>query len=252
MKRLTLLIVTHILITVHLYGQSSDELYSKISEMDSLFFLALNSCDLEKYKSFLTEDFENYHDKAGLTKSLTSEMSDMKIFCGEQRKRQPLRRELIKGTLKVYPVNNYGAIETCEHVFYLQINNGTEKPVAQAKFTCVWKLENNKWKISRNLSYDHQPLAKMKLAEDILELYKGNYKASDRIINISREKNILRITDIQDGKSVWSAEILPEAENMFYLNYENAQFEFVKDRTKIVKLVIYENGKRIEEANKMN
>lgn len=251
MKKLMLAALTFVFINVHLHAQSQDKLYSQIRQADSLFFSALNNCDLEKYQSFLADDFESYHDKAGLTESRTKEMADIKIFCGEQRQRQHLRRELIKGTLKVYPVNNFGAIETGEHVFYLQINDGTEKLVAQARYTLVWKMENEMWRISRNLSYDHQPLGKVKLSTEILDRYNGNYQASDRIINIKREHNILRITDINDGKVGWSAEILPETENKFYLNYENAQVEFVRQGKKVVKLVIYENGKKLEEARRV-
>jgi hypothetical protein len=60
------------------------------------------------------------------------------------------------------------------------------------------------------------------------------------------------VTDIQKGKSVWNAELLPEADNIFYLNYENVQYKFVKDRANILKIIIYENGKKLEEANKMD
>jgi len=237
---------------VPLYGQSSKELYTKISEMDSLYFSAQNNCDLEKYKSFLADDFEFYHDKAGLTKSRKNEMADMEIFCGEQRKRQPLRRELKRETFQVYPLNKYGALEMCEHLFYLQINGGTEKLVGQAKLICVWKLEETVWKIARIISYDHQPIGEVKLSEKILESYKGNYKATDRIINIDREKDILRVTDIQDGKAGWNAELLPETTKMFYLNYENVQYKFIKSKNKILKLIIYENGEKLEEADRIN
>lgn len=252
MKKLNLITLLFIQINVQLYGQSSQELYRKIYKMDSLYFSAQNNCDLEKYKSLLADDFEFYHDKAGLTNSREKEMADMKIFCGEQRKRQPLRRQLKKGTLQVYPLDKYGALETAEHTFYLQIAGGKEKLVGQAKFTCIWKLQDTAWQISRIISYDHQPLGEAKLSDNNLELYSGNYKAIDRLINIAREKNILRVTDIQDNKRGWTAELLPEAENIFYLNYENVQYEFITKGSRITKLIIYENGKKLEEANKIN
>ena len=108
------------------FSQQSGELYDKIARMDSLYFSAQNECDLDTYASYLSEDFEFYHDKGGFTASKDDEMEDMAIFCGkEQRTRQPLRRELVDGSLKVYPMDNYGALEFCDHVFYLQINDGT-------------------------------------------------------------------------------------------------------------------------------
>ena len=220
--------------------------------MDSVFFVAQNECNLQDYEAFLTQDFESYHDKAGLTTPRDSEMADMQIFCGEQRKRQPLRRELIPGTMEVYPLNNYGAIESGEHVFYLQINDGTEKLVGQAKFTFIWRKQLKDWKLARVLSYDHQPLGEIELDEKTLSLYEGNFKAADRIVNIKREGNILRVSDLKDGEVVWNAELLPEAEHLFYFHYENVQVEFVIEEGALVKHIYYVDGEFQEEVFKIN
>lgn len=233
-----------------LSAQNPTELHQKIAELDSIFFAALNNCDTVTYKSLLAEDFEAYHDKAGLTKSREREMADISVFCAEQRKRQALRREL-KGPLEVYPLNNYGAIENCKHVFYLQINDTKEKLVAQAKFTGVWKFENNEWKLARSLSYDHQPLAEIELADEILSSYEGNYRAADRTVKLKKEGKILRMTDLVDGKEVWNTELLPESENLFYLNFENIQVEFRRNGTRVEKFVVYENGVPKEELIKI-
>lgn len=245
-----LIILTCFSLASKLSGQVEGEFYRKIAELDSLFFAAQNDCDLEKYKSFLAEDFEFYHDKQGLTKSRESEMKTMAIFCGEQRKRQHLRRELIQGSLKVYPLNNFGAIQTCDHKFYLVIDERTSKLVAKAKLTNVWKFENNEWKLARTFSYDHQPLAQVQLEDNILNSYAGNYAASDRTINIQKQGAILRATDIKAGEMVWSGELLPESENVFYLNYENVQYEFVKEGAEVVRLIIYEQGRPVESINR--
>jgi ketosteroid isomerase-like protein len=253
MKKLTILPLIFASLAIQLFGQSSGELYETIARMDSSYFAAQNNCDLKKYESFLAKDFEFYHDKVGLTPSLKNEMVDMAIFCGEQRKRQPLRREMTEGTLRVYPINDYGALEFCDHVFYLQISDGTEKLVGRGKMTAIWKLENDQWKLARIISYDHQPLSEVELEDNILDLYVGNYELPGRIVNIKKEGHLLRVTDIQNGEKGWTKELFPESENVFYLNYENVQYEFLKDgTTEIVKLVIYENGKKIEEASKMD
>lgn len=219
--------------------------------MDSLYFSAQNECDLEKYASFLSEDFEFFHDVAGVTPSKENEMSDMAIFCGEeQRRRQPLRRQLTEGTLKVYPMDNYGALQFCDHVFYLQINDGTEKVVGSGKMTALWKKENDDWKLTRIISYDHQPLAEVELTNDILNQYVGDYVLPDRIVNIKKEGKLLRATDINDGKPGWNTELFPESENKFYFKYENVIYEFAKAGNKVETLNIYENGKLIEEAKR--
>lgn len=227
------------------------ELFKAIATMDSLYFSAQNACDLEKYAYYLSEDFEFFHDKAGFTPSKESEMSDMAVYCGEeQRRRQPLRRELTKGTLKVYPMDNYGALEFCEHVFYLQINDGTEKVVGSGKMTALWQKENNLWKLARVISYDHKPLAEVELTSETLNQYAGNYSLPDRIVNIKREGKLLRATDVHDGEPGWTTQLFPESENTFYFNYENVVYEFIKSGTKIESLNIYENGKLIEEAKR--
>jgi len=227
------------------------ELFQAIATMDSLYFSAQNACDLEKYASYLSEDFEFFHDKGGFTPSKEDEMSGMAIFCGEeQRRRQPLRRELTKGTLKVYPMDNYGALQFCDHVFYLQINDGTEKVVGSGKMTALWQKEDDSWKLSRIISYDHQPLAEVELSSETLEQYVGDYSLPDRIVNIKREGKLLRATDVNDGKPGWNTALFPESESKFYFKYENVVYEFVKNGAAVEALNVYENGKLIEEAKR--
>lgn len=232
-------------------GRQAGELYYTIAKMDSLIFSAQNACDLDMYASFLSEDFEFFHDVAGFTASKDDEMKDMRIFCGdEQRSRQPLRRALTKGTLKVYPMQNFGALEFCDHKFYLQMPDGTEKVVGSGKLTVVWKLIDEEWKLMRVLSYDHQPLAEAELSKKVLDQYAGNYIFSDRIVNIKTEGKFLRVTDLIDGKPVWSKMLFPETQNTFYLNYENVVYEFLKKESAVVSVNIYEGGKLFEKGER--
>ena len=230
----------------------TSELFQKIATLDSLMFsVAQRDCDLETYAAYLADDFEYFHDKAGFTGSKEEEMADMVIFCGEeQRSRQALRRELVKGTLEVYPMDSYGALEFCDHIFYLQINDGSEKVIGSGKMTALWKKENDTWQLTRIISYDHQPLAEVELSSAILDQYAGDYILPDRIVNIKTEGKLLRVTDINDGKAVWTKNLFPEAANKFYLNYENVVYEFLKSGTQIEGLKIYENGKLFEEAKR--
>lgn len=248
-----ILIIIVICPTFKSYSQESGDLYDRIAQMDSLYFSAQNACDLEKYASYLSEDFEFFHDKGGFTASKDDEMKDMAIFCGKaQRTRQPLRRALVKGSLKVYPMDNYGALEFCDHVFYLQINDGTEKVVGSGKMTALWKLINGEWKLTRVISYDHQPLAEIELSTEILNQYVGDYVLPDRVVNIVREGKLLRATDVTNGKPGWNTELFPQSENSFYFNYENIIYEFLKKGSAVTTLNIYENGKLIEEAKRKN
>ena len=138
--------------TVGAHAQPADELYRTISDLDTALFDSYNSCDLEKFKSFFTDDLEFYHDQGGLTvgsQTVTEQVK--KNICGK------VRRELVAGTLKVYPMHGYGAVEVGSHRF--QPAKGGE-PTGEAKFIHVWQRKDGAWKITRVISYDHVALKK--------------------------------------------------------------------------------------------
>ena len=54
-------------------------------------------------------------------------------------------------------MDNYGAVQTGEHVFYIKGEDGKEVLDGKAKYTHVWKYEKDQWRISRVISYDHGP-----------------------------------------------------------------------------------------------
>ena len=66
------------------------------------------------------------------------------------------RRELVRESLKVYPINNYGAIEAGTHRFYALSQGKPDRLTETAQFTHVWKEGNGQWRLARALSYDHQ------------------------------------------------------------------------------------------------
>jgi ketosteroid isomerase-like protein len=249
MMRLTILLLA---IGNQLFGQStagSDQqiLFRQIISVDSIFFQALNTCDLKTYESFLTDDFEFYHDKGGLTKSRDAEMKSMTLFCGEQRQRQKLRRELIRESVEVNPIKDFGAVQTGRHRFFLVIDDKTEKLIEEAKFTNVWQRQSSGWKLSRVISYDHKPICNVQLSDNILDKYTGNYQMTpDRIILITKNQKLLRV---EDGD--WSADLYSESNSKFYLDHGNVQFEFVKrQKGNVGKLIIYENGTEIERGTR--
>lgn len=136
-----------------------DDLYKKIESLDSVMFSVVYKCDVQMIESFFTADLEFYHDKGGLTKSRAAFMDmQQKNFCGNH----PfyLRREPVPGTMKVFPMDNYGAVQTGEHVFYIKGADGKEILDGRAKYVHLWKFEQAQWRIARVISYDHGPAAK--------------------------------------------------------------------------------------------
>ena len=132
-----------------------DELLRTIASLDSALFASASydRCDLEKFKTFFTDDVEFYHDQGGLTVGSQAVAEQVKKnICGI------VRRELVAGTLKVYPMHGYGAVEIGVHRFY-QPKKGNE-PTGEAKFIHLWQKKDGAWKIARVISYDHLALKK--------------------------------------------------------------------------------------------
>lgn len=132
--------------TIVKYVPDNQELYESIVIMDSIFFGAYNKCDLGKQSSILSNDLEFYHDQGGLTTSKQEVMDGIaKNICGK------VTRELVAGSIEVYPIKNFGAIQIGLHKFY---NN--QEPVGTlskaGKFITIWKNEDGDWKITRVIS----------------------------------------------------------------------------------------------------
>ena len=129
----------------------SQELFDTIAYMDSVLFNAFNSRDLDKLKSLFSEDLEFYHDLGGVTNYGQNIQAFKRTFDGERR----VRRELVTETLEVYPINNYGAVETGSHRFYGTEKGQKEKLGSEAKFVQVWQKKDGAWKVTRVISYAH-------------------------------------------------------------------------------------------------
>jgi hypothetical protein len=130
-------------------NHSSNELYDTIAHMDSVLFNAFNAHNLDKLKTLFTDDLEFYHDLGGLT----NYAQNMEAFKNNFAKNNGLRRELVPGSLEVYPVKDYGAIEIGAHKF-CHIENGRQD-CGTFKFAMVWQKKDGEWKISRVVSYGH-------------------------------------------------------------------------------------------------
>jgi hypothetical protein len=131
-----------------------DELFRTIAALDGALFEAFNGCDLEKFNSFFVDNLEFYHDQDGLTVGRQNVTDAVKRnICGR------VRREVVPGTLQVYPLRGYGAIEIGMHRFHHPKAEDTQ-PVGEGKFVHVWQNKDGAWKITRVLSYDHHALPK--------------------------------------------------------------------------------------------
>ncbi len=236
-------------------GQAQDNtsLKQTILDLDKKFWESYNTCDLTTFQTFFVEDFEFYHDKGGLTSGLTTMMSSVKNgLCNSENPR--VRREVVEGTVEVFPLNNYGAIITGEHVFYV-IEKGKKERLAEiAKFTHVWQHKNELWKMTRVLSYDHQPAPQntdkkaISLSDEILNKYIGTYQAPQTgTVVITKKDNLL---EIKAGQM--QAIVYPQTETLFFHKQSPLTFEFMKDGKGVIsKMIVRENGQIAEEALKV-
>ena len=124
------------------------ELFNKLANLDSSLFAAYNSKNLNLMKTYFTKDLEWYQDNGGL-------IDFEKVFSNFQsifNRDYDLKRNLIRESLEVHPIEGYGAIEIGKHQFK-HIENG-KLEIGTFKFVMIWKNDNGNWKISRVISYD--------------------------------------------------------------------------------------------------
>jgi ketosteroid isomerase-like protein len=131
---------------------TSGALYDELARMDStLFDAAYVTCDTAKLDALMMDDVEFYHDRTGLESGAQLRQSFQRLTqsCPHG---QGITREVVAGSMHVYPIANYGAVQTGEHRF-------VERGVATmtvARFVHVWRRQGDVWKVARILSFDHQ------------------------------------------------------------------------------------------------
>lgn len=133
--------------TIPAYTPADPALYDTILRLDSSFFAAYNTCTehLQEYSDFYAEDLEFYHDKGGLSTSKKDVVeSTRKNICGK------VTRELVRGSVEVYPVAGFGAVEIGYHTFRNRAESNT--PSKPDRFVVVWQRTPAGWKIKRVIS----------------------------------------------------------------------------------------------------
>ncbi|MFT3795495.1 nuclear transport factor 2 family protein [Flavobacterium sp.] len=129
------------------YVPDDPVLYQTIVRLDSVFFDAYNHCDnkLKVYGDFYAENLEFYHDKGGLSTSKKETVeATKKNICGK------VTRHLKPGSIEVYPIKDWGAIEMGLH----QFRNKAEPDAVphDSKFIIFWHNDHGNWKIEKVVS----------------------------------------------------------------------------------------------------
>jgi ketosteroid isomerase-like protein len=128
------------------YKPDDQALYDTIMRLDSVFFGAYNTCErnFEQYASFYSDSIEFYHDQGGLATSREAILQSTKQYvCGK------VERQLVAGSIEVYPIKGYGAIEMGLHRFHNRVEGSTGRV---GRFVIIWRKEAGGWKITRVVS----------------------------------------------------------------------------------------------------
>jgi ketosteroid isomerase-like protein len=208
---------------------SDDALASQVRATDSQFWKAYNGPNFDSLARFLTTDVEFYHDKGGVTLGKDALLESIRRTLGTSGRH--LRREEIPETIKIYILRNngepYGAVESGEHLFYLTENGKPEYLDGKARFVTLWLKEGDNFKISRELSFDHQPAVpkrtELSLSDAELDQCAGQFNAEHSgSVTVRRESGHL-IASIGNN----SYELIPESKTSFFVRGRDLTFEFL-------------------------
>jgi hypothetical protein len=129
--------------------EETRELRKTVLGLDRAYFEAYNTCDLETQEAMIDEDIEFFHDQSGLTTSKWELLESIEAnICGK------VTRELVAGSVEVYPIEGYGAVEIGLHRFHNLVEKSTSAP---ARFVSVWKKGEEGWTLTRVISLHTGP-----------------------------------------------------------------------------------------------
>jgi len=130
-------------------AQTSGPLFNEIAHEDSLQFDAFNSRNLDQLMNYFDNSLELYQDNTGVRNFDQTKQA----FGGLFKMNYVLNRKLIAGTMEVYPIKDYGAIETGQHTFS-HIENGQLQSFTY-KFMQIWQKKDGVWRVTREITYGH-------------------------------------------------------------------------------------------------
>ena len=138
--------------------QASSALIAELAEKDRQLFDAVFGCKLDDLAKLVADDFEFVHDKYGLTADSGAKFMDgMRQNCKAQEAGTNFRarREPVEGSMAVYVLNEYGAMQMGEHRFFALQPGRPDRLTETGKFIDLWRRIDGEWKLARVISYDH-------------------------------------------------------------------------------------------------
>ena len=135
-----------------------DRVYQEIMHNDSLLFQhGYDHCDTTQVRHLLADDFEFYHDQAGMINSGSNFLNALASLCHLDYKAS---RSLDQSSMKLHLLRKqgelYGVLQSGSHSFYAERSSSPKHKTSTAGFHHLWIKTNGSWKLKRVISYDHQ------------------------------------------------------------------------------------------------
>jgi hypothetical protein len=132
----------------------SSDLYIKIAELDRKLFAAFNACDTATMRELMEPGLEFYQDNDLTTYSRDQLEPSFRDRCGPDNVSK-LRRELIPGSMEIYILKDYGALQILSHNFFIMEDGKKGKLAASPKMVAIWRNDHGHWAVTRIISYGH-------------------------------------------------------------------------------------------------
>lgn len=134
-------------------SSTSGPIFDALQRADSMLFDAsFAHCDYAKAAAFLAPDVEFYHDQTGFHAGDVVR-DDFRRLTANCPAKQGIRRAVVPGSLHVYPIKEFGAVQIGEHTFR-ETGSAT---FTTARFVHLWQQRGDRWVLSRVMSFDHLP-----------------------------------------------------------------------------------------------
>jgi ketosteroid isomerase-like protein len=140
---------------------ATPELTAEIAAVDAELFEAFFvTHDLDALARLVADDLEFVHDKHGLMPGgkeafLAGAARNIELEAAGTNVRA--RRELVRGTLEVFPLDGYGAVELGHHRFFGVTPGEADTLRETGRFVHLWRATADGWQLARVVSYDHRP-----------------------------------------------------------------------------------------------
>lgn len=129
-------------------------LFRHMEALETAMSEAFNRCDIEALEAFYDPALEFYHDGAGVTWTRDQFLRNVRKNACKR-----FQRHMVPGTLEVWPLGSFGAVYTGSYQACAIVSGGgSGKCQVQGRVLMIVQNKEERWTITRVVSYDHKDL----------------------------------------------------------------------------------------------